>query len=341
MAVTIKDIAKVVGKNIATVSRALNNLPGVSEDLRAEILGVADKLNYRPNSLAQGLVLKKTRNIGLVILSDKSISHPYYSEVIKGIESACGRIGYNLQLSSVGKEPYRQDEGILQLNLVRERHVDGLIIFVPTAEEKTLLTLREREISFVLINDWLPGKKFNTVRLDFYNGMYKLTEYLIKLGHTRIGLMGAKNCGRGEVEKENGYRKALEAYGLEIKENFIFQGNYIKTKVQKITNKVIKSAGKKITAIIAADDYMAAWVMNELRKEGYKVPEDISVAGFNDMPVATAIYPQLTTVRAPMWESGEKAMELLSKVINEEEIVESDIILEGKIVVRDSCSKLS
>lgn len=338
--ITIKTIAREVKKDVATVSRALNNLPGVGEDTRNQIKRVAQELGYRRHSTARNLVLQKTNNVGLVILSAESVSHPYFAQVIRGVESSCHTRKYNLQLATASFHLYERTHDLLDLSMFTEQCVDGVIIFVPGLSAQKVASLKEREFPFVLINDWVPELKVDTVRVDFKEGTKKIANYLIKSGHRRIAFISASTWGWGEIEKETGYREALNDNGIEVNQNLIRQGSYIRKDVEEAVKEILSLPDKKITAIMAADDDMAAWSMQVIRSHSLEIPEDISVTGFNDMPIASSIYPGLTTVWAPMYETGEKAANLLFNLIDEKEKINHDIVLKTKLVIRESCRRI-
>lgn len=336
--ITIKDIALKVKKDIATVSRTLNNLPGVGEETRALIKKVAHEAGYRKHATARNLAMQKTNNIGLVILSAESVSHPYFAEVTRGVESISRTRNYNLQLATASLHHYEKTHDLFDLPMFTEQCVDGAIIFVPSLSIQEVISLQEIGFPFVLINDQLPELKVYSVGIDFKEGMKKLTNYLITLGHHRIGFIGGSAYGRGEIAKEAGYREALDDNGIKPDQNLIQQGNYIRPDVEKIVKEIL-SLPEKVTAIMASDDEMAVWSMQVIRTHGLKIPEDISVTGFNDMPIASSIYPGLTTIHAPMYETGEKAARHLFNLIDKKEI-SHNIVLKTKLVIRGSCRRI-
>ncbi|MEF9935515.1 MAG: LacI family DNA-binding transcriptional regulator [Clostridium sp.] len=331
MGVTIKDIAKASNVSIATVSRVINNKDeGVSEVTREKIKKIMKEMDYRPSGIARGLVTKKTHTIGLIV---PDISNPFFPAIVKGVEDAASSSGYNIILCNSDDNPKKE---VASINILQEKCVDGIIyIAANNTSNEGVKLLQEIGIPFVHIDRESDDIKCSSVSTDGRLGMKKITNFLLENGHTSIAYI------KGSVTRDRleGFREALGEYGVNIDDNLIYNGDF-RLKSGEEGAKHFLETGVKFTAIVCENDLMAAGAIDYLWKSGVKVPEDVSVTGFDDIYISQLLYPKLTTVNQQTYEMGRRSVEALLKSILTSSAIYEKIMLEPCIVVRDSVKNI-
>jgi DNA-binding LacI/PurR family transcriptional regulator len=334
--VTSQDVAELAGVSRTTVSFVLNDVPGVkiSEETRQRVLEAASQLDYYPASAARSLASGRTNAIGLVLCqSPNSIfADAFLPEVIHGLgEMAQGR-GFRILLQSV--EDVTHPEAYI--DLVREKYIDGLIVSGPRYDDAQLLQLAQEGFPIVLLGQ-LNDASFSFVDVDNVGAARMATEHLIALGHRRIGLItNAPPQYTASRDRLRGYRLALEAYGLPYDDNLVRYGNFREESGYEAMTQVLALA-EQPTAMFVACDLVAFGAMEAIKEQGLAIPGDIAVVGFDDVRLANYVDPPLTTVHLPAYEQGQRAADLLIRLINREEIEETQVLLETKLVIRESC----
>ncbi len=333
MAVTLKDIADRVGVSESTVSRVLNGIPKASKETREEIFKVARELNYTPNEVARSLVTKKTNTIGLII---SDLSNLYFSMVADGIESIAAQNDYSLIISTTGG---KEAQELKYIRIFKEKRVDGLIYISGKMPQSCEQALQNLDIPVVVvsrhIHSNLPSVHINNVQESI-----KAVQYLIDLGHSNIAMISGdyKDIESGAL-RVKGYKRALEENNIEFKPELIFEGDFKIDSGIKAMEKILKIKPRP-TAVFAGSDEMAVGAIKTIKKAGLKVPEDISVIGFDNNIIARVSEPELTTVGQPESEIGETAMDMLHKLIQGQYVKEINIYLPCKLIKRESTAKL-
>jgi LacI family transcriptional regulator len=333
MAVTLKDIAERVGVTESTISRVLNGIPKASKETRDEIFQVAAELGYKPNQIARSLVTKKTHTIGLII---SDLSNTYFARVASGIEKIASKYDYSLIISTTGGE---ENEELKYINLLKEKPVDGILFASGRMPESCKKLLRETEIPTVVVarevEEALPS-----VHIDNVKESYRAVKYLINSGHTKIAMIsGAANDKESGLYRIQGYKQALNDNNLAIREDLIVEGDFKLQSGIKAMKEILKK-DDSITAVFAASDEMGVGAIKAIKKAGLKVPEDISVVGFDNNIISLASDPELSTISQPEEELGWHAMEMLYKVINGENLAEKKIYLPCKFIKRESVREI-
>jgi len=331
MAVTIKDIARLANVSVTTVSRVINNKPeGVSEETRQKILKLVKELGYQPNAIARGLVTKKTKTIGLII---PDISNPFFPDIARGVEDSAHIYGYNVFLCNTDDNLEKESEYIKAL---KEKYVDG-IIFTSSSipKHEHIIELVESGIPVVIMDRRVDSENIYGVFLDNYEGGYIATKHLIDLGHRKIGCITGPLHTKSARERLEGYKKALLDSGIEIDEKLIFEGDY-KIKGGITGAERLLKDNKDISAIFACNDLMAYGAYKTIRSFGYKIPEDISVVGFDDIQLSQILEPQLTTVRQPAYDMGLTAARMLIKLIEDKKLKKKIINFKPQLIIRQS-----
>jgi LacI family transcriptional regulator len=326
---TLKDIGKEVGVSATTVSRALNNKPDISYQVKQKIKEVAERLGYSPNALARSLKAKKTSSIGVLIAD---IADPFFAPIVKGIENTARQMGYSIILCDTGGE-YEQEKLALQMML--EKRVDGLLITPSQTEYGDILELKRKKVPFVLL-----GRHFDLVESDYVitdeiKGAFSATDYLVKKGHKKILFINGPDYISSAKERLVGYKRALQEHAI------LFDKSLVREDALKMEDgyrimKQILSSGTKFTAVFAYCDFVVLGIMQALEEAKLKIPEDIAIVGYDDVAFARFLQVPLTTVHIPKYELGKEAMKLLKKKIEGEIQEPQAVILETKLVIRKS-----
>ncbi|GAW29434.1 LacI family DNA-binding transcriptional regulator [Carboxydocella sp. ULO1] len=336
MPVTIKDVAREAGVSVSTVSRVLNNSKPVSSEIRARVLAAVNKLNFQPNSLARSLVLKKTRLIGVLV---PDIANPFFPVAIAGIEEIASMYGYNILLFNT----FGQIEKELQyLNILKEKQVDGIIKMSTQVTEKHEEYFASTSIPMVVTSNCTEREDVPCVVIDDVRAAYDATSYLISLGHKRIGMISGPLDDSAGRDRFLGYQQAMLEHKLNIDFNLLKQGNFKVESGKKAMEEILRTVAREElpTAIFAANDEMAIGAIGVLLDNGLRVPEDISVMGFDDIFIAPVFRPALTTVKQPIYDIGAVAARKLVKLIEGEKLSETKTVLPYHIIERNSCRRI-
>ena len=328
---TINDVAKKAGVSIATVSRIVNGLSGYTEETRKTVLNVIKEIGYRPNAIARGLVNKQTNTVGVLL---PNISSRLTSALLNGVENTAHRLGYSVIICNTDSNGKRTIE---YLNVLGEKQVDGIIIASEWLEDAYGEALLAMKIPVVLVLTVSYHFQIPYVKIDDKQAAYQATKYLIEKGHKEIGMIsGPDNDKIAGLPRIEGYKQALADYNLTISENHIAYGDFAYKSGIRCMDELFQKS-PKITAVFAASDEMALGVLSFAYKKGIKIPDDLSIIGYDDTQDAKMSIPPLTTVHQPLYEMGGKAVEML---FSTKEAVES-IIMPYNIVERDSVKRIN
>lgn len=297
--VTIHDIARAAGVSPSTVSRVLNDTTPVAPDKRLAVLTAVDQLKYRPNIVAQGLARGKTNAIGVLT---QNIASPFYGELLKGLEQGLHGSGYHPMIANGNWDRDEEHEAIA---LLLARRVDGLIVLSGLLDDAELRQLAE-QTALVVVGRSVAGLEQRCLRVDDFQGAYQATRYLIQLGHTRIAHIAGMLSHRDAVDRRAGYCRALADAGIAVDDGLIVEGDFSEPS-GLLAVEVLLMRGALFTAMVAANDQMAYGARLALYRRGIRVPEDISLIGFDDQPASAYTTPPLTTVRQPTVEMGRAA----------------------------------
>ncbi len=330
MRVTIKDVAKKVGVTPATVSMVINNNPKISQKTREKVLEAIKEMNYHPNYIGRSLVKGKTNNIGVVASFFASL---FALESVRGIEQVLRNTQYNLILYST--RGLQEKEADLLQRIYYERRADGLIIISLKADVKMIEDFKKEGIPVVFIEELVEGAP--TVKFNNIKGAFLATEFLIKKGRKNIALViGDK--GLNAEERMKGYREALDKYGLQYKEdNIINVLNYSFEEGEEILDIILEKDHKIDSVFCGAGDITAIGIMDAAKNKGVKIPDDISIIGYDDIYISNLTTPSLTTVRQPIMQMGMRSFELLLEMLEGKTVSENKIIsFEPELIIRDS-----
>lgn len=325
---SIKDIARLAHVSHPTVSRALHHSPLVNSRTAEKIRKIAEEAGYRASAVARGLVTRQTRSIGLVVTT---IADPFTSEVVSGIEHTANDHGYSVFLADSNADPEREKRVVRNF---AERRVDGIIVTSSRVGALYLPLLSEMRVPIILVNDQHPGAFVHSVMISNIEGMRAVADHLGSLGHRRIAYLGDQ-CGyQSDAERFAGYRAGLDAARIRFAPELVVHGDG-KPEAAVRAMDTLLALRRPPTAVCCYNDMSALGAMRSIRLHGLRVPEDISLAGFDDLFIASYTQPPLTTVRQPMRRMGQLAMEHLLKLISGEESV-VQIKVASQLIVRES-----
>lgn len=306
---TIRDVAKRAGTSVSTVSRVLTGQGPVAEQTRERILEAIRLLAYQPNALAQALVQKRTGTIGVII---PDVANPFYAEVLRGMGDVATVHGFHLLLVNADLSFNKEAEGI---SILREKQVDGIIYAsgMITAAHREMFTRFGRPVVFAATYD--PEGSFAAVLVDSRRGARLALEHLADHGHRRIavinGPLGDEVTG---LPRWLGYQDGAQSRGIRLLQDLTVEGDYRLDSGYWAMDRIM-NCKELPTAVVAASDLMAIGAMNAIMDRGLKVPEDISVVGFDNIWMAGVIRPALTTVAQPMYNIGARAVALVAQAI--------------------------
>lgn len=337
MAVTIKDVAKLANVAPSTVSRVIANSPRISEKTKEKVREVMREIGYHPNFIARSLASQSTKAIGLVMPSstDFVFQNPFFPIVLGGLSEGAQSKQYVLHMTT-GKTDSEIYDGAV--SMVQGGRVDGVILLSSKVEDRVLSYLHEQDFPFVVI-----GKPFKYmeeithVDNDNFKAAKEVTDYLIDLGHEKIGFIGGDLNLVVTVDRLLGYEKALREAGFPLINEYIIHNEFLREGGREAVQ-ILLSSGNMPTALVVADDLMALGVLNALDEVGLSVPEDLSIVSFNNVLISEMAKPPLTSVDINIFNLGfEAAKSLIQKIENPKEPTKR-IIIPFHLVKRLSCS---
>lgn len=330
--ITIKDIAKFAGVSQSTVSKALNDRPDVSTNTKRKILEIAKELNFTPHAFGKALKKKTSENVGVLFCRDlHSLSgNPFYSRVLEGIEAELAINNFNLLLQIITETT--KDE---LPKMVRERQVDGLIL-VGTFKDDYLNRILDSGIHRLMVDPNKIVERCCHVLIDNEYGAFQATKYLIDRGHKRIGFISGDLARLSFQQRYDGYKKALKLNDIPLDENFV-QAFGLENGYEHVRYLVEK---QNVRCIFSANDLNAIYGYKAINEMNLRIPEDVSIIGFDDIDLAKMSAPPLTTVRVYKEELGSIAVRMLLKLINGEAENNATTIVPTKLVERKSVENL-
>lgn len=335
MKITIKEIAKITGVSVATVSRALNGKEDVGEDTRKRILSVAKDLNYEPNAIARGLLKNRGFAIGIVV---SDITNAYFAEVFRGVEEIASQEDY---VTVFYNTDYKAENERMALRLLSTNRVDGLIMQVSNRVVDECRSMVAMGYPIVLFGQILEGVECPMVGCNNQASAYTITEHLIQAGHRDIAHVGGHKETRTGIQRKQGFREAMENYGLDLKNDWIVSTDYRLAGAYESVRGMLERK-EKPSAIFAANDDIAAGCYRAIYERGMRIPEDISLVGHDDTVIATLLRPNLTTMEQKKREIGRIAARKLIASIKLNQKPASDItIVPTELVERDSVLRLN
>jgi len=332
MNTTIKDVAKLAEVHPSTVSRVINDDSRISEKTKNKVLLIIKKLGYTPNAIARGLKIKRTYTLGMLI---PDITNPFFAEIARGVEDTANKNNYNVILCNTDDKLKKERT---YLEILKGKRVDGLILGTAHIKDKSILELEKKKFPYILVSRNIEKLNKNCIIIDDIEGGMMATEYLINLGYRRIAHITGPLKTRSALNRLKGYKLALKKYNIKYMDELVEEGDFRIKGGYQAMKKFLKLLDLP-RAIFAANDLLALGAMQAIQKKNLHIPEDFSVVGFNDIKLASFVYPTLTTIRQPMLEMGELAVKMLLRIIEEGEFNQRKILLKSKLIIRESCKK--
>jgi len=333
MGVSIKDIAKKVNRSITTVSRALNDYDDVSPETKKLILETAKEMGYSPNTFAQRLQKQQSETIGLIIPTfSPRFSDPFFSELLAGIGNKAADMGFDLLVSTRSPGPEEIDT---YKKLIEGHRVDGVIVVRTREQDGRISYLLANKFPFVAFGRTNAEEPFPYVDEDGYYGMQLIADHLAGLGHGIIGCLTPDPDLAFTQKRLAGLRNGLAKFGIKLHEKYIKSGDLTQRSGFELGGALL-DLEERPTAIAACNDLMAFGVISAAQKRGLEVGKDISITGFDDIPMSEYSHPTLTTVHQPVYKIGSMICEMLIKIIREEIEENQHVLLKPKLVIRQS-----
>jgi len=307
------DIARATGLSPMTVSRVLSNNGAVSESKRERVLAAAKRLDYHVDIIARQLRAQHTFQLGVVAPFQGLVGTFYFGRILQGIQQVLTGTDYHIALFDSLSEDF--DDVGKCVSLCHERRVGGLIVVAPELSARFPRTFASLKMPLIVVGSSPSQKAISYVDVDNYGGACAMTQHLIQLGHTKIGFIGGRSDLQDASQRESGFRETMGQHQLPVVDEWVVQGEYEARKAFQLAMSLL-AKNRRPTAIFAANDQMAYGVIDAARILGLKVPEDLSVGGFDDLEGSAEFLPALTTVAQPMPDLGRVAARYLLDVLN-------------------------
>ncbi|MCU0476795.1 MAG: LacI family transcriptional regulator [Anaerolineae bacterium] len=328
-AVTIIDVARESGVSYSTVSRVLSGFEYVSDDTRERVLAVAKRLGYVANLQARSLAGGRSNVVGVLV---PGLDNGYIIEVTRGIDEELNRQGYSLMLYTTHQQHGKETQFV---SAIANGLCDGLLLVVPVVPDDYLDVLQQRKFPYVLVDQADSTRRHNSICSTNWQGAYDATQHLINLGHRQIGIITGRMDLSSGIERLEGYKSALATHDIALDERLIYPGDFFQPTGYTGGHHLL-GLPTPPTAIFAGNDLMAFGVLQAAGERGVRVPDDLSVVGFDDIPYSVMMHPRLTTVRQLLDEMGRVAVQMLLKHIEQPESTPHHITLDTQLIVRES-----
>jgi LacI family transcriptional regulator len=337
MSPTLEEVARLAGVSRSTASRVINDQPSVRAETRERVWQAIRECGYQPNVVARSLVTNRTQIISMVIPEAVTtlFTDPFFPLLLRGATEACNAHHYQLTLSlfTASTDPQEMYQRVL-----RNGYLDGVIVASASFDDPLIPNLLRDRVPFVSIG-WYPDERVHYVDVDNNSGAQMAVEHLIRLGRRRIAIIaGPPNMVAGR-NRLSGYHQALEAHGIPVEEDLIAYGDFTEGGGLSAMQRLFPASP---SAVFAANDMMAIGALKALRGAGMRVPQDVALVGFDDIPIASAIEPALTTLRQPIDRLGSLAVEMLLNLLAEpsKDMTIHRMTLPVELVIRASCGSV-
>ncbi|HAS6983205.1 TPA: LacI family DNA-binding transcriptional regulator [Vibrio parahaemolyticus] len=333
---TMKDIAKLAGVSTSTVSHVINKTRFVSEEISERVNNAAKELNYyAPSALARSLKVNRTKTIGMLVTTS---TNPFFGEVVKGVERSCYHKGYSLILCNTEGDNERMRQSI---NTLLQKRVDGLILMCSSLEGERIDVFERYPDIPVVVMDWGPMLfTSDKIQDNSLRGGYLAAKYLIDCGHTEIGCITGPLIKHQAQMRYEGYKRAMNEAGLEFNANWIIESDFECEGGYQAFKKMAER-GTLPNSIFVSNDMMAMGVINAANELGIKVPDDLSIIGYDDIHIAKFMSPSLTTIHQPKYRLGQAAVETLVRRLDDKSNEAQVVQLEPTLVIRNSVKLLN
>ncbi|MGM0526075.1 MAG: LacI family DNA-binding transcriptional regulator [Pseudomonadota bacterium] len=328
---TIYEVSKLAGVSLATVSRVINNNTPVREATRIKVLEAMDKLGYHPNSVAQSLASNRSNSIGIVV---SELNGPFFGTLLSDIETAFRKVGKHVIIAAGHSDEKLEKESIAFL---QSRNCDALILHVEAVSDDYLTELADKDVPFVLLNRFVPSLYQRCITLNNQHGGYLATQHLLQLGHTNIGYISGPMWKHDAEQRYNGHLRALAEFAINSSQSVFYEGDYHEQGGADGMTQLL-STDPSITAVVCANDEMAAGAMTAARELGRSLPDQLSVVGFDNVNFSHYMCPKLTTVDYPIGGMGQMASRWVLKNVYQQKLGDIQNVFEPRLIQRDSAT---
>ncbi|EGQ8443181.1 substrate-binding domain-containing protein [Vibrio cholerae] len=331
---TMKDIARLAGVSTSTVSHVINKSRFVSDEIAERVNNAAQQLNYAPSALARSLKMNRTKTIGMLVTTS---TNPFFGEVVKGVERSCYHQGYNLILCNTEGDNQRMKASI---NTLLQKRVDGLLLMCSTLEGERLDVFDRYPDIPIVVMDWGPILfASDKIQDNSLQGGYMAAKHLIECGHKEIGCITGPLIRHQAQMRYEGYKRALAEAGIAINPDWIVESDFECEGGYQAFEKLYER-GKLPSALFVSNDMMAMGVIQAASQRGLRIPDDLSLIGYDDVHIAKFMTPALTTIHQPKYRLGKAAVDTLLYRLENPDTTAQVVQLEPTLVVRNSVRKL-
>lgn len=334
MSVKIKDVAREANVSVATVSRVLNNIPLVNEETKKRVLDAIEKTGYKPNAIARSLKMQKTNTLGIMI---PDISQAFYTNVVRGVEDVCNIYDYNIILCNTDSDAQKE---LKYFNVFIEKQCDGILFIGKSLKDELIeqIAISKIPVVFGALTD--SQDRIPSVSIDNEQASYDLTMHLIENGHKKVAFFDDEDqTSFVGIERKKGYKRALESHGIPYRKEYVFDGKYSIKGGFDLMEELLKLEDLP-TAVFALNDEMALGAIRKLEEKGLKVPQDMSVAGFNNFTISEWLTPSITTIAQPMYDIGALCARMLIKMLNGHKDEVKSLYVPHELIERESTSDI-
>jgi DNA-binding LacI/PurR family transcriptional regulator len=331
---TIKDIAEQSGVSLSTVSLVLNDNPRISQTTRDRVLETIERLGYQPNRMARALAWRHSRTLAVLVPQLRhAFADVYFGEIVSGICDRAAKLGYKILLE-VARSEFIENKEYLQL--YEQKFVDGILFIGANSRHQFVADFSDGSQPFLMVNNYSREHDLNYVVSNYRYGAWQAAMHLLRLGHRRIGFIAG---GLSEIQTSRdifeAFKEVLDEQGVEFSPRLMADGLLTEEGGMKATEELLRN-DSQITALFALNDKMALGAMKKLSELGLRVPHDVAVVGFDDIPQASYSIPSLTTVHQPLYEIGKLACERLVELVHGN-VARVQEVIPIYLVVRESC----
>lgn len=327
---SIKDVASLAGVSVATVSRVLNDSPAVRPGTRSRVLSAVTDLGYRPNAVARSLRTHQTHTLGLVI---SDVLNPFFTELARAVEEAARERGYSVIIGNADERAALQEHHVRTL---LERRIDGLLVSPTDGGNEGIRDAAAAGTPMVFVDRWIRGLDVPVVHADGRAAVHDLVAHLYALGHRRLAIIGGPSETTTGDERVAAFRAALDAHGLPLPPEYTGQGDF-RTESGRRETAAFLGLPRPPEVVFAAGNLMALGAMDELRRRGLRVPDDIALAAFDDIPWFPHTDPPVTAIAQPTGELGHRAVAALIDLVEGRSA--ASVTLDARLVTRRSCGE--
>ncbi|WP_404402840.1 LacI family transcriptional regulator [Idiomarina seosinensis] len=329
---TIYEVSELAGVSLATVSRVLNKNTPVKEETRRKVLDAMDQLGYQPNSVAQSLASNRSNSIGIVV---PELNGPFFGTLLSDIENQFRQVGKHVIIAAGHSDEKREQESI---SFLQSRNCDALILHVEAVSDDYLVALMKNKVRFVLINRFVAPLYDRCITLNNQHGGYLATRHILEHGHKHIGYIAGPIWKHDADQRYKGHVQALTEFDIEASEQLFFEGDYHESSGAEGA-RVLLQNNPHITALVCANDEMAAGASTAARELGRSLPDQLSIIGFDNVNFSHYTFPKLTTIDYPVGGMGEMAAQLILKQVYQQKVKAIQTVFEPRLIERDSISE--